>query len=163
MEIQKLLGTHTCTCGRTHSCKMRAVHTGPGAIEKLREETKEYHKILVVADQNTYRVCGEHVKALLGDSLEDLLIYTGEGYLITEELYEKMFGIGIPIAKDGEEEKMHRAVAMAKQYGIRPWLFCADDEDSVKKAVEAGATNITCNNPYPAIAYLVREGLHKLL
>ncbi len=89
--------------------------------------------------------------------------YTGEGYLITEELYEKMFGIGIPIAKDGEEEKMHRAVAMAKQYGIRPWLFCADDEDSVKKAVEAGATNITCNNPYPAIAYLVREGLHKLL
>ncbi len=85
MEIQKLLGTHTCTCGRTHSCKMRAVHTGPGAIKKLREETKEYHKILVVADQNTYRVCGEHVKALLGDSLEDLLIYTGEGYLVPDE------------------------------------------------------------------------------
>lgn len=88
---------------------------------------------------------------------------TDKDYPITDTIYEKMYGMGIPIASDGEEEKMTEAVAMAKKFNIRPWLFCADDEERTIKAVNAGATNITCNNPYPTIKYLVSKGLHKPL
>lgn len=87
--------------------------------------------------------------------------YTDENYTITESLYENMYGIGIPIARDTDDKRMAEDVAMAKRYSIKPWLFCADDEESTIKAVEAGATNITCNNPYPARKYLIEHGLHK--
>lgn len=88
---------------------------------------------------------------------------TDGNYAITEQLYEKMFGIGIPIAWDTDEKQMAEDVAMAKKYHIRPWLFCADDEESTIKAVKAGATNITCNNPYATIKYLAEQGLRKPL
>jgi len=88
---------------------------------------------------------------------------TTDNYPITEKLYERMFGIGIPISWDADENRMKEDVAMAKKYNIRPWLFCADDEESTIKAVKAGATNITCNNPYATIKYLVDHGLHNPL
>jgi len=81
-------------------------------------------------------------------------------YAITDQLYEKMFGIGIPIQKDNEE-LMAEDVAMAKKFDIRPWLFSADDREGAVKAVKAGATNITCNHPLEAVRYLVECGLHK--
>ena len=87
---------------------------------------------------------------------------TDGNYAITAQLYEKMFGIGIPILKE-DEKQMAEDVAMAKKYNIRPWLFCADDEESTIMAVKAGATNVTCNNPYATIKYLVEKGLHKPL
>lgn len=86
---------------------------------------------------------------------------TDVNYPITERLYEKMYGIGIPIAWDTDEKRLAEDVAMAKRYNIKPWLFCADDEESTIKAVKAGATNITCNNPYPTMKYLIEQGLHK--
>lgn len=78
---------------------------------------------------------------------------------IPESLYDKMYGMGIPIAVD--EESLAKDVAMAKQYDIKPWLFCADNEEDTIKAVKAGATNITCNDPYPTIKYLQEHGLHE--
>lgn len=78
---------------------------------------------------------------------------TDPDFAITEKLYERMFGIGIPLSVDPAYEKqLAEDVALAVKYQIRPWLFCADDEESTKKAVQAGATNITCNNPYPALS-----------
>ncbi len=85
---------------------------------------------------------------------------TDKDFIITEALYEKMFGMGIPLSMDiMDEEQLKEDVAMAKRYGIRPWLFCADDEESTRRAVWAGATNITCNDPYPALKYLSSQGL----
>ena len=81
-------------------------------------------------------------------------------YPITDQLYEKMFGIGIPIQRD-DEALMAEDVAMAKKFNIRPWLFCADDREAAVKAIKAGATNITCNHPLEAVQYLVESGLHK--
>lgn len=78
---------------------------------------------------------------------------------IPESLYVKMYGMGIPIFS--EEKDLAEDVAMAKKYDIKPWLFCADDEEATIKAVKAGATNITCNDPYPTIKYLVEHGLHE--
>ena len=86
---------------------------------------------------------------------------TPVGFQFTEAFYDNMFGIGIPIFDDTDEKSRQEDVAFAKEHGIRPWLFCADDEERTREAVEAGATNITCNNPYPALRYLGRNGLHK--
>lgn len=86
--------------------------------------------------------------------------YTPENYEITQGMYDRMFGIGIPIDQE-HEERMLEDVAMAKRYGIRPWLFCADNEERTILAVRAGATNITCNDPTATISYLVRNNLHK--
>jgi len=89
-----------------------------------------------------------------------MLPNTDPDYPITEQLYEKMFGIGIPIrgSKTDDASRLED-VAMAKKYNIRPWLFCADDEESTILAVEAGATNITCNHPYATLKYLAEQGL----
>lgn len=87
---------------------------------------------------------------------------TDPDFAITEKLYERMFGIGIPLSVDpAYERQLAEDVALAAKYRIRPWLFCADDEESTKKAVQAGATNITCNNPYPALHYLRSQGLRE--
>ena len=85
---------------------------------------------------------------------------TDADYVITDQMYEKMFGIGIPIRGGKTDDKRREEdVAMAKKYNIRPWLFCADDEESTIIAVKAGATNITCNNPYATIRYLGEQRL----
>lgn len=83
---------------------------------------------------------------------------TPEGFVFTEDFFNRMFGMGIPIGADEEQAK--RDVAFAKAHNIRPWLFCADDRESTVRSVRAGATNITCNYPYPAIEFLIQQGLH---
>lgn len=83
---------------------------------------------------------------------------TPEGFVFTDAFFDRMFGMGIPIGQD--EAQNRQDVAFAKAHDIRPWLFCADDRESAVRAVRAGATNITCNYPYPAIRYLIDEGLH---
>lgn len=45
--------------------------------------------------------------------------------------------------------------------GIDYWTWCPDDEQSVMRSVEAGASLVTCNNPFPALSVLKKLGLHK--
>lgn len=82
-------------------------------------------------------------------------------YPIPESLYVNMYGMGIPLTWSTSDELLAEDVAMAKRYNIKPWLFCADNEEDTIKAVKAGATNITCNNPYATIKYLLENGLHE--
>ena len=83
----------------------------------------------------------------------------------TPDTYDCMYGMGIP----GEwnawakttAEQVDEDVALAKSRGIKPWLFCSDDEETVKKCVAHGTYNVTGNDPLPALRYLVRAGLHQ--
>ena len=84
---------------------------------------------------------------------------TPAGFQFTEAFFDRMFGMGIPVAH-GDMALIRSDVAFARAHDIRPWLFCTDDRESAVRAVEAGATNITCNYPYPAIEYLIEKGLH---
>lgn len=84
---------------------------------------------------------------------------TPADFRFTEAFFDRMFGMGIPVAH-GDMALIKSDVAFAKAHDIRPWLFCTDDRESAVRAVEAGATNITCNYPYPAIEYLIEQGLH---
>ena len=70
---------------------------------------------------------------------------TDAEFEITQELYDKMFGIGIPLGDDVDVAR--EDVAFANAHGLRPWLFCMDNEERTRIAVEIGATNVTCNDP----------------
>lgn len=85
MEINGLLGSRGCTCGRTHRCDIKTVLIGEGVLKKIGMTIQMYKNILLVADKNTYAVCGDTVKEQLGDKLEQLFIYECEGYLIPNE------------------------------------------------------------------------------
>lgn len=85
MNMQSLLGSRTCRCGKVHTCDIKAVFIGPGALDNIKETTRNYRHILLAADQNTYKVCGEAVKEQIGGALEHLLVYECEGYLVPDE------------------------------------------------------------------------------
>ncbi len=86
-DIKELVkGIHNCKCGKDHSCPTEAVEIGSGILPKIVELCVDYDKILLVADQNTYRVCGADVEKLLSAKLEGKAVYqTGDKPLIPNE------------------------------------------------------------------------------
>ncbi len=86
MKLQDLINRDiVCPCGRTHRCDIDAVSIGSGVLSGLPTLTKAT-RILLLADQNTYAVCGEEVRALLGGRVETSHIYeTGEALLVPDE------------------------------------------------------------------------------
>lgn len=86
MEIEQLLaGMDACECGKSHSCDIKYVKIKAGAVRELPELCKEYQHILLVADKNTYAVCGEAVAQILGEKIADTVIFTPDGLLIPNE------------------------------------------------------------------------------
>ena len=81
----------------------------------------------------------------------------------TEDTYDVMFGMGIPISwKDVlGDESIAKDVAFARSKNILPWLFVADSEKEVARCVKLGAANITGNDPKIALNTLRKMGLHK--
>lgn len=78
----------------------------------------------------------------------------------TEETYDCMYGMGIPIGKNTTEELIAQDVAFARSRGILAWLYVADTEENVRRCVKYGADNITGNNPEVALTVLREMGLH---
>ncbi len=85
MQIEKLLEGRSCECGMHHDCEIQYVEIGSGAINKVGELTKEYTHILVVADNNTWKVGGEAVKEQLGGRMDAAQIFVCEGFLVPDE------------------------------------------------------------------------------
>lgn len=86
MELFELLNRDiACSCGRTHRCDIDCVDIGEGAIERLPESTEKYDSILLVADNNTYTVCGERVRALLGEKIADICLFVTDDLLVPDE------------------------------------------------------------------------------
>ena len=85
--IKELIhGIPGCACGRDHQCPTQWVEIGSGVLETLPGYCKEYEKILLVADQNTYKACGAEVEKLLGSLVEKTLVYdSGDKPLIPNE------------------------------------------------------------------------------
>jgi len=80
----------------------------------------------------------------------------------TEETYDCMFGMGIPMSwKDNTDAGIRADVAFAKEKGILAWLFVCDTPESVKACVGYGADNVTGNDPEVALTTLREMGLHK--
>ena len=87
MDIKNLLiGKDKCECGMAHKCPIDHVIIGEDALTHLPSITKEYASILLVADRNTYRVCGEAVHNVIKNKISDVLVYQTEGILVPDEI-----------------------------------------------------------------------------
>lgn len=87
MEIKDLLlGKEVCECGKSHKCPIDYVIISENAFDSIPEIVTEYKNILLVADKNTYGVCGDAVAAKLGDRLADTLVYATSEVLVPNEI-----------------------------------------------------------------------------
>ena len=86
MNSYELVKPIQCSCGRVHTCAIRHIEIGSGAICKIGAFAEDYHHILLVADNNTYGVCGEAVKKQIADHLEQVFIYQRDGLLVPDEV-----------------------------------------------------------------------------
>lgn len=75
----------SCTCGRTHRCDIPHIHIGRDALDALRSAVADYHHILLVADRNTYPLCGDRVSALLASRLEGVCRFDTDDILVPNE------------------------------------------------------------------------------
>ncbi|MBQ8356492.1 MAG: sn-glycerol-1-phosphate dehydrogenase [Clostridia bacterium] len=74
-----------CTCGRTHRCVIHAVRIGAGVLAELPGLLTAQH-IVLVSDRNTDALCGDRVRALLGDRImAHRLFDTGNELLVPDE------------------------------------------------------------------------------
>ena len=70
MEIKQyldLFAEENCSCGKTHMLYVKEIITEKGAIKKIPELIKKsnYSKPFVIADANTFKVCGQNVCEIL--------------------------------------------------------------------------------------------------
>ena len=74
-----------CACGRTHRCDIGAVRIGAGVLAELPALIGARH-IVLVSDGNTDALCGERVRALLGDRIAAHRLFdTGNELLVPDE------------------------------------------------------------------------------
>lgn len=85
MDFVTMLKPFDCSCGKKHSCDIKHIHIGKGALNALPGTVKEYSHILLVADPNTYGVCGKQAEQLLGEKRYATLILHRDGVLIPNE------------------------------------------------------------------------------
>ena len=87
MDINTLVkGIDNCTCGKSHKCPMDYVIIGKDVLGSLTDICEKYQNILLVSDQNTYKVCGKEVAKILGDKITTSIMFeTGDAPLIPNE------------------------------------------------------------------------------
>ncbi len=91
MDIQNFSKKFECSCGKTHTCDIDYVVVKADAVSEVAKLTDAYKHILIVADKNTYPLCGDKVKSLLTDKQIDVLVYEDDGILVPNEIaIEKM-------------------------------------------------------------------------
>ena len=79
MDIKAVLnGKHDCLCQKDHLCDIRYVELGSGVLEKLAEICSDFSHILLVADENTYPLCGARVEDLLKSKIYDRVLFGKE-------------------------------------------------------------------------------------
>lgn len=85
MNINELLGTHPCSCGKVHNCSVSHVHIEKNAAARLAEICGPYSRVAVAADCNTYAACGEQVRTFLGNKVRSTKIFRPKGLLVPDE------------------------------------------------------------------------------
>ncbi len=91
MSIHDLLNHDiVCDCGKVHRCDIASVIICQGAIDQLPKAVEKYNNILLIADNNTYPLCGDKVKSVLKDKVEKCFIFETEGFLVPNEQNSKV-------------------------------------------------------------------------
>ena len=84
MDIQALLKGIDCSCGRKHTCDIEYCYIEENACKRLTELCKDYKKVLIVADENTFKASGDAVVNSIEKSYEKV-IFSGKTILIPNE------------------------------------------------------------------------------
>ena len=84
-NISDLLCEKKCTCGKVHNCNIKYVFIEENAILRIKGITGQYKNIILVADNNTYAVCGEEVKKQIDGRCENVLVFQTDGFLVPNE------------------------------------------------------------------------------
>jgi len=85
-DLAGLLGVKSdCTCGKEHTCTIGDVVIRRGALNELPALARDYRHITLVCDENTRRVCGDLVDALLGDKVASRRTYPGGSFVVPNE------------------------------------------------------------------------------
>ena len=103
MEFQKLLRGFDCACGRRHTCPIRFVAVGPGAIDHLAELAAPHGAVLLVADENTYAAAGAQAERALAGKAVRRCIFPGAPLLVPDEraieaVSAALEGVGLIVA-----------------------------------------------------------------
>ncbi len=85
MNFAEMLKPKKCSCGQVHSCEIKHVIIEENAISKIASLVADYNNILLVADKNTYAVCGEAVKTQLSEKCYDSVVFVCDGFLVPNE------------------------------------------------------------------------------
>ena len=79
MNIKSVLGGKLdCACGKEHPCDIHYVEIGEGVLEKLSEICAPFSRIHLIADGNTYPLCGDRVKTVLDGKIVSEMIFGSE-------------------------------------------------------------------------------------
>ena len=74
-----------CACGRTHICPIEHVEVSCGALKQLPTILGSFNHIFLVADTNTWAVCGDPVYDLLRTQANGCHVYERPGMLVPDE------------------------------------------------------------------------------
>lgn len=111
MDINKMLKSFSCECGKKHECKIKYVYVERGAAAHLPEITDGFQSILLVADGNTYLAGGAKCEEYLVDKTVRRIIFPSSPLLIPNEAaitrvmretegIELILGIGSGVIQD---------------------------------------------------------------
>lgn len=86
MNIKDLLNKDVvCACGRTHRCDIRILEIGAGVLDLLPASITDYQRVLLIADNNTYPLCGKRTEALLQAKQVDVCLFQTTKLLVPDE------------------------------------------------------------------------------
>ncbi len=151
-----------CSCGKEHHFPMNAMSIGKGVIGdvvKMAEPFKD-GKILVVFDNNTYKVAGEKTVELLkqnGFNVKELLFDCGNDILIPDEktlgriVQEQDLDVSLMIAVGSGV--INDSVKFVTSRTKLPYIIVAT-APSMDGYVSDGAPIISCGYKYSPLAHL---------
>ncbi|MBR2406608.1 MAG: sn-glycerol-1-phosphate dehydrogenase [Clostridia bacterium] len=147
-------GITGCVCGQDHACPIRFLRVGANALSALTEVCADYHRVLLVSDDNTDAVCGDKVRQLLGDKLGVSLVLHAEGVVVPDEAClerieaaleaetDLILGIGSGVINDLCKDVSFRH---GLPYGIVATAPSMDGYASVGAALILGGMKVTRN------------------
>ena len=86
MDINSILNGVKCdACGRMHDCTIKYVYIEKDACRHLSDLCKDYKRILIVADENTFNASGKQVESALCGKEYKKVIFSGKTVVIPDE------------------------------------------------------------------------------
>lgn len=163
MDIRTVLnGKLDCACGKEHPCDIRYVEIGDGVLEKLPEICAPYARIHLVADGNTFPLCGARVKEIMGEKIVSEMIFGTEIVVPNEDAIAKIesamadgvdfvLGVGSGVINDLCK---HVSFAHNMRYAIVATAPSMDGYASVGSALILEEMKVTLNArvPYAIVA-----------